>query len=217
MNQLVEPNIFAAAGIIIFVILISIIYLFNRKLIKKKGEDYDNLESMETTDELTQLVKREYFNTLLESELARVIRYDKNLSCAIIEIDRFNKIKERYGPQLSDEVLQDTAENIADELRVNDILARDDDRFICLLPETDIKSALYVSKRLRSLVEGETFDSEKESETIHITVSIGITFCEPSLDKETAIYEIINTADKALNVAKEKGGNRVEYLSTSNP
>ena len=217
MNQLVEPNIFAAAGIIIFVILISIIYLYIKKLIKKKGEDYDNLESMETTDELTQLVKREHFNTLLESELARVIRYDKNLSCAIIEIDHFNKIKERYGPQLSDEVLQDTAENLADELRVNDILARDDDRFICLLPETDINSALYVSKRLRSLVEGETFDSEKESETIHITVSIGISFCEPCLDKETAIYEIINTADKALNVAKEKGGNRVEYLSTSNP
>ena len=71
---------------------------------------------------------------------------------------------------------------------------------------------MILAKRLRRLVEGETFDSEKESETIHITVSIGISFCEPCLDKETAIYEIINTADKALNVAKEKGGNRVEYL-----
>ena len=217
MNQLVELNIFAAAGIIIFVILITTIYLFIKQLVKKQDEAHNKMELMAFTDELTQLVNRKHFDTLFENELDRAIRHERNLSCAIIEIDYFKEIKDKYGHQLSDEVLRDTAEDLKDDLRAYDILARDDDRFICLLPETNIKSGLYLCKRLRSLVEGETFSSGEDEETIHITVSIGISFCEPCLDKETAIYEIINTADKALNVAKEKGGNRVEYLSTSNP
>jgi len=37
-NQLVEPAVFAAARIIIFVILIATIYLFIRKLVKKQKE-----------------------------------------------------------------------------------------------------------------------------------------------------------------------------------
>jgi len=211
MNQLVEPSIFAAAGII-FVILIAIIYLYIKKLVKKEGEDYNNLKLMKTTDELTQLVNREHFNTLFENELDRAIRHERNLSCAMIEIDSFKEIKDKYGHQLSDEVLRDTAEDLKDDLRAYDILARDDDRFICLLPETNIKSGLYLCKRLRSLVEGETFSSGEDEETIHITVSIGITSCKSCKDKEKDFYKIINIANEALDIAKEKGGNRVEYL-----
>jgi len=216
-NQLVEPAIFAAAGIIILVILIWTIYLFIMKLVKKRDEAYDNIELMKITDELTLLFNREHFNSLFENELARTIRYEKNISCAIIEIDYLNELKDKYGKQLADEILQDTAEDIKDNLRVYDVIARDDDRFICFFPETDIKSALFLSKRLRSLVEGETFSFGENDETIHITASIGITSCKPCLDKEIDIYRIINIADKALNVAKEKGRNRVEYiLSASN-
>jgi len=46
-NQLVEPAIFAAVGIIILVILTGIIYLFIRKLVKKW---YDKIELMAITD-----------------------------------------------------------------------------------------------------------------------------------------------------------------------
>ena len=134
MNQLVEPNIFAAAGIIIFVILISIIYLYIKKLVKKKGEDYNKMELMAFTDELTQLVNRKHFDYLFENELARARRYKKNLCCATIEIDYYNELKVKYGHQLRNEILKDTADILKDELRVTDILARDDNRFICLLP-----------------------------------------------------------------------------------
>ena len=47
---------------------------------------------------------------------------------------------------------------------------------------------------------------------IRISVSIGLTSCKPSLDKEIDIYKIIKKADKVLDIAKEKGGNRLEYI-----
>lgn len=148
--------------------------------------------------------------------MARARRYDRPICCAIIEIDGFEKIQKEYGHQFSDEILQDTAETIKDDLRVIDILARDDNKFIGLLPETDIKPALYVSKRIRSVVEGETFDFGKDDKPVNITISIGITSSNPCQDKEIDIHKIITIADNALNIAREKGGNRIERLTTDN-
>ena len=214
-KQLADPVIIAAVGFIVLIIFLLMIYLHVRKLVKKQYEAYRRLQLMAITDNLTQLYKRDHFDSLFENELARARRYDRSLCCAVIEIDDYDKIREKYGREFSDEVLQETAENIKDDLRVIDILARDENRFICLLPETDIKPALFVSKRLRSLIEGETFDNGKDDKTINITISIGITSSNPCQNKEIDINKIITIADNALDIAKRKGGNRIEQLSSN--
>jgi len=211
--QLVSPKVFAAAVIIIFLAFPTTVYLFIRRLVMKEYTAYKRMELMIITDELTQLFTKNHFNDLFKKELARAIRYEKILCCAVIEIDGYNEIKIKYGTQFSDEILQDAAESLKDNMRVIDILAREDDRFICLLPETDIKSALFVLKRLRSLIEGGTFDTEGDDGPINITISIGITASNPSSDGEVDIHNIIDIADKALAIATEKGGNTVESLN----
>jgi len=216
-KQLAEPGIFAAAGIIIFVILLSTIYFFIKGLIKKRNEAYDRIRMMANIDDLTQLFNRKYFDTLFEKELARAIRYERNLNCAMLEIDNFKTIRDKYGHQLSDKVLQDIAEIFTDETRINDICARyNGDRFISLLPETEIESALFVCKRLRGLVEGNKFNFGENNETIPITVSIGITSCKAYLDEGVDVHRIISMANKALDIAKERGGNRVECFIRNN-
>jgi len=147
--------------------------------------------------------------------MARAIRHERVFCCAFIEIDHFKEIKEKYGSEISDEILQDTAESLRDDLRVIDILARDDDRFICLFPETAIEPALFVSKRLRSVIEGESFDTGGNDGIINITISIGITECNPGSDNEVDILNIIDIADRALIIAIDQGGNRVEYLNNT--
>ena len=169
---------------------------------------------MRTTDEFTHLVNRNHFDYLFENELARARRYEKNLSCAIIEIDYFNELKTKYGYQFRNDIFKDTADILKDELRVTDVLARDDNRFICLLPETSFESTLYVFKRLRSIMELEVISYGKNDEAIHITLSIGLAYCNPCFDREIDITTIINIAHEALGIAKEKGRNRVEYLYT---
>jgi len=103
-------------------------------------------------------------------------------------------------------------EELKDDLRIYDVIARDGDRFICFFPETEIESALIVTKRLHSLVQNEKFEFGENNEIIRISVSIGLTSCKPILVKEIDIYKIILKADKVLDIAKEKGGNRVEYI-----
>lgn len=209
-TQLVDGDIFSVVGIIIFITLMLAICL----LLTKLNAAYNKIIFMATTDELTQLVNRKHFDYLFENELARARRYKRNLCCANIEIDDFNELKVKYGHQLRNEILKDTADILKDELRVTDILARDDNRFICLLPETNFESALYVFKRLRSIMEWETISYGKNDEAIRITLSIGLAYCNPCFDKEININTIINVAHEALGIARGKGRNRVEYLYT---
>ena len=214
-KKLADLTVIAVTGFIIFIFLTAI-YLIIRRVVKKQYEAFRRLQLMAITDEVTQLFKRNHFDSLFENELARARRYDRPLCCAIIEIDDFERIQKEYGCQFSDEILQDTAETIKEDLRVIDILARDDNKFICLLPETDIKPALYVSKRIRSVVEGEIFDFGKDDKPASITISMGITSSNPCQNKEIDIHKIITIADNALNIAKEKGGNKIEHLTTDN-
>jgi len=211
-KQLVETDVFATIGMII-VIILSTIYLFIWNLIKKLDEAYNKIGSMAVTDGLTQLFNKNHFNDLFKNELSRAIRHERYLSCIVLDIDSFMKIIDKYGHQFGNEVLQDTAEVIKDNSRTSDIVARyDRDKFICLLPETEIESAMILSKRLRRLVEGETFSFGENNETIPVTICIGVTSYKPSMGKDIDIYNLMNIADKALSVAKEKGSNSVEYL-----
>lgn len=214
-KQLADPAVIAATGLIVIIIFLAMAYLFIRKLVQERYQAYLKIQLMAITDELTQLFTRDHFNDLFQNEMARSIRHEKVFCCALLEIDGFREINEKYGSQFSDEVLQDTAESLRDDLRVIDILARDDNRFICLFPETDIEPALFVSKRLRSVIEGETFDTGENDGIINITISIGITESNPSSDNQVDILKIIDIADKALIIAKEQGGNRVEYLNNT--
>lgn len=211
-KQLVEPDVFAMSGMII-VIILSTIYLFIWNLIKKLDDAYNKIELMAVTDGLTQLFNKNHFNDLFKNELSRAIRHERNLSCIVLDIDSFIKIIDKYGHQFGNEVLQDTAEVIKDNSRISDIVARyDRDKFISLLPETEIESAMILAKRLRRLVEGETFSFGENNETIPVTICIGATSYKPSMGKDIDIYNLMDIADKALKIAKEKGRNSVEYL-----
>ncbi len=214
-KQLADPAVIATTGFIIIIIFLTMAYLFIRKLVTKRYQAYLKMQLMAITDELTQLFTRDHFNDLFQNEMARAIRHGRVFCCALLEIDGFKELNEKYGSEFSDEVLQDTAESLRDDLRVIDILARDDDRFICLFPETDIEPALFVSKRLRSVIEGETFDTGGDDGIINITISIGITESNPSSDNQVDILKVIDIANKALTIAKEQGGNRVECLNNT--
>jgi len=212
-QKLANPGVIALTGLIVLVIFLVTAYLFVRKLVKKQYDAYLRLQLMAITDDLTQLSTKTHFNSLFQNELAKAIRYERVLCCSIIEIDGFKEIKEKYGCQFSDEVLQETAESLKDDLRAIDVLAREGDRFLCLLPETDIEPGMFVSKRLRSAIEGETFDTDGDDGTISITISIGITESNPGSDDIVDLHKIIKIADKALTIAKEKGGNTIEFLN----
>jgi len=60
------------------------------------------------------------------------------------------------------------------------------------------------------------FELEGTNEIIRITVNIGLVSCNEYFEEEIDTYKIFDMIGKALHIAKENGGNRVECFLNNN-
>jgi diguanylate cyclase (GGDEF)-like protein len=167
------------------------------------------LRELSIRDELTGLFNRRYLDRALEAEFVRAIRYKRNFSVLLLDIDCFKTINDRYGHSCGDAVLINIAFLIRGCLRNSDLAARyGGDEFIILLPETDKSNAAEIAERLRRLIEGTHF--EWNGKSIRISSSIGIATAPD--DRIADCRDMLDKADKALYRGKAIGKNVVVAL-----
>jgi diguanylate cyclase (GGDEF)-like protein len=165
------------------------------------------LRHLAQRDPLTQAYNRHHFWQLAHNEMARVRRYGRPLSVAMIDADVFKGINDAYGHDVGDGVLRLIVDTCQDGLRKNDVLARyGGEEFIVLLPETPPEGARVVMERLREQV-AQTPLVLDDGRSVHVTVSIGIAAV---IDPAEGVEPLLKRADDALYVAKRNGRNRVE-------
>lgn len=167
----------------------------------------DRLRELSTTDSLTGLKNRRYFNEVYYREYNRAIREKTPLSCLIMDIDHFKRINDSYGHLLGDECLKEVAQTIQDQLlRENDFLSRyGGEEFCVLLTNTSEEGALQVAENIRLCVE--RLQVVKGGMNIPITISIGVATEIPVYKKNAET--LLNRADEALYQSKSQGRNRV--------
>lgn len=177
-----------------------------RNLFEAISGHYRELEYLARFDPLTGVANRRYFAEMVETEMARSLRYGKPLSIMMMDIDHFKEINDVYGHQAGDIVLQALCETCKIVLRAVDIVGRwGGDEFAILLPETPPAIAAQVAERLRCAVESTVVALEMYP-PLHFSVSIG---CASRNAKDDNMDAILNFADKALCDAKRIGRNRV--------
>ncbi len=160
-----------------------------------------------TTDGLTGIHNRAYFNEKLHKELRRAQRHpDHRLSLLLMDADHFKSVNDQYGHPAGDALLIALARQAQACARETDIVARyGGEEFAIILPDTDGPDAVQLGERLRRKIEH--MQIHYESHTIRRTVSIGIACLhERELDNEDKLLQL---ADQALYRAKEQGRNRV--------
>lgn len=166
------------------------------------------LLELSNTDHLTGLFNRRYMMDALEKELQRTIRKGGNLSLIMMDIDHFKRVNDTYGHIQGDVVLQKVASQLQKELRSYDCAARyGGEEFISILPESNLKEAVFVADRIRESVEAIKFNGPIS--TLNITASLGIA-CFP-IPGVSTVDSFIKLADDALYRAKSNGRNRVEF------
>lgn len=184
-----------------------------KNVLKEKEQLVKELEIMAHTDGLTGINNRSRFFSLAEHEFNGCIRYQQALSIIMIDIDHFKKLNDSYGHTAGDYVLKETSYIIQQNLRKADVLARyGGEEFIILLPMAPISQVLFVAERIRESVESMplAFNCQILNTT---TISLGAS--EINKD-DTKITDIIERADKALYMAKNRGRNRVVCFEKSN-
>jgi diguanylate cyclase (GGDEF)-like protein len=165
------------------------------------------LDEAMRTDFLTGLMNRRAFFDRVRPEISRSRRHRRPLCILMGDIDRFKAVNDRYGHDVGDKVLRETAHTFSSALRSEDLKVRwGGEEFLALLPETDVAGAAKAAEKLRAIIEQTAF--EVAGNSIHVTISIGLAQ-EDNDDPEMAI----RAADQALLEAKRSGRNRVVVAS----
>jgi diguanylate cyclase (GGDEF)-like protein len=166
---------------------------------------HEEIYQLATHDMLTDLCNRRHFMEMLDKEVARALRHERELSLCIVDVDMFKPVNDRYGHIAGDEVLRQIAGILKHHVRSDDLPARiGGEEFAVVLPECDSSAALAFAERLREAVARASFAPGGEPQTI--TVSIGIASLGPGRDTRPALMA---EADAALYRAKHEGRNRV--------
>lgn len=182
--------------------------LRERKLEKERIEMLRELKKLAITDGLTKLYNSRYFYNQLEMEVDRLIRYNHPLSLLLLDIDDFKVFNDSYGHLKGDKVLIKLGKIIISCLRKMDTAYRyGGEEFTVILPETSNKEAIVVAERIRSAVEYEKFLPEP-GKTASISISVGVT----EYANNESISSLIQRADKAMYLSKDKGRNCISTL-----
>ena len=162
------------------------------------------IRTLATIDELTSLANRRHMNEVLGAEERREPAPGQPLCIALLDIDFFKGINDRFGHAGGDAVLRDFAGAARAELRTGDVLARwGGEEFLLMLPATGLAEATLVLRRMAERV-GAMRIRELDLE---LTVTFSAGLVERSGGEPFA--ETISRADHAMYVAKSSGRNQV--------
>lgn len=160
-----------------------------------------------TTDPLTGLANRRYFETELDKEIARCARHGRAFALALIDIDGLEAIAKTHGQEASDDVLRSLGKMVLGGLRHEDTAGRTGGfEFAILLVEVSRDPAVSVLQAVRSAVANAGFGA---SRSLKVSLSIGMAMWnkESAADRVTLLQQ----SQAQLDRAKQLGGNRVAF------
>lgn len=175
-------------------------------MLKRALRDQQRLASLAVRDQLTELYNRRGLMGYLQHWLAYSERYGHPLSVALVDIDYFKQINDRYGHVIGDAALVAVSRAIERAVRASDMVGRlGGDEFLVLAPETDDNELRTLMGRVRSEVQAALIDAG--GEPLALAVSVGGSFTEGGIPSTPEA--IIAAADRSLYAAKEAGRNRI--------
>jgi diguanylate cyclase (GGDEF)-like protein/putative nucleotidyltransferase with HDIG domain len=157
-------------------------------------------------DALTGVWNRAGILELLHAQVARSQRSGASLALLVIDVDHFKTVNDTYGHLAGDQVLKHIVRLMTSSIRGYDWLGRyGGDEFLIMAPECSAEDAYSVAERLRKAVAGKSV--VVDGRQISVTVSIGVA---TSQEVGAELSALLDAADAAAYIAKNKGRNRVE-------
>jgi len=159
------------------------------------------------TDALTGLLNRRGFESRLTREIKKAQLSGTIFSIIMLDLDHFKLVNDTHGHLVGDSILKALGTLMRQQLKGKDIPGRfGGEEFILLLPETRLQAACSVAENIRETLASREWKQKDSGKNMgKITLSLGVAqyrINEPA-------KSLIDRADKALYLAKDKGRNRV--------
>jgi len=182
----------ASLGVLVFV-LMSYVRAQRVELLAGEREAH----ALAHGDPLTGLGNRRAFDEALDAELGRSRRAASTASVALVDLDSFKEINDRFGHLDGDRCLRDTAAAITRVLRAGDQAFRwGGDEFALLLPDTDLEGGEQAAERIAS----EVLNTCAAADGTPLAVSWGVAEAAEAMHAE----ELLGRADIALLARKRE-------------
>jgi diguanylate cyclase (GGDEF)-like protein len=189
------------------------IYTYRRQQYRATRETAglnEQLTVLAETDALTGVFNRRKIMELGGEEFARFKRYGQPFSIALMDIDHFKQVNDKFGHAAGDEVLRRVAQTIVEGKRAVDHAGRlGGEEFGLLLPATPAAAAVTVVDRIRQRLSDKPTPAEAQAEqpAISVALSAGVSEIGPG---DASIEDALRRVDELLYRAKQRGRNRVE-------
>jgi diguanylate cyclase (GGDEF)-like protein len=163
---------------------------FRRQLVRLAGED-----------SLTGLPNRGRTAELAAEALAQAQAAQRPLTIALLDMDRFKEVNDRFGHAAGDYVLKEFARVSRLAIRARDILGRwGGEEFLLVLPDVTLDAAVASVERLRTLAGA--IELKDPWQDVHVSFSAGLAV---NGDGVRTLDDLIGLADAALYQAKHDG------------
>ncbi len=160
----------------------------------------EDLREQAIRDPLTELYNRRYFNEMLGEEVEKCKRYGKPIAFLMADVNRFKEINDRYSHQTGDEVLEEAADLLSENVRDADIVVRyGGDEFLVMMPETDGKVEEVVERLKRAFA---TWNEQNDLLDFPLALAMGVSHWNP--DQERNVEEALKEADRKMYKEKKK-------------
>ncbi len=151
---------------------------------------------------------------VLRIEFNRARRHRYPLSCLVIAVDRLESLRDRFGYDVKERVLDGVVDLLRRATRSSDYLGRTaDDRLIAVIPHTEAAGMRVLARRLVDSARG--IRPERIPEPFPITLSIG----SASTGGEVSMFHdaLLASAEEALADAVGAGGDRCADRAGAGP
>jgi len=170
------------------------------------------LRRLSTTDSLTEVYNRHYFQEVLDSKVKELANTDLYLTFFILDIDHFKLYNDQFGHHEGDKVLYQVAQAVHSYIkRQDDLVFRlGGEEFGGLLASEHPKETGEWVAQLKNEIEALHIEHADEAPEKYITISIGVFSAKvKDIGTITCLYRI---ADKALYQAKHQGRNQAVII-----
>ncbi|MEN6472443.1 MAG: GGDEF domain-containing protein [Syntrophaceae bacterium] len=188
---IVKGDLDQAAREVIAVFLSQLSSVTKGKLLMRE------LEKTASTDGLTGVYNRSYFNQEYMQAIANATRYTIPFAVIMVDVNGLKEVNDRYGHERGDEMIVRVARLLKEICRKTDVVSRiGGDEFAALMPSTSLDLAENVVARLRAMEERLfMICRDKDGSDVLMNIRISIGLCA---SHEVAPDDVLKEADRRM-------------------